>query len=296
MKIRLAAIDSKMVNVAILKIAQYHINIGDQVKWYEPLFDLNIDKLYISKIFSFSEDLNYLPQCKIIKGGTGYDIKSKLDDEIENITDVRKAYELLYPNCDYSIQFTTRGCVRNCNFCLVRQKEGLIYDVPMLTLNPNGKYIKVMDNNFFSSETWKTRLDNLKSYNQYLDFNQGIDIRTITEEQAKALGECKIKRIHIAWDNINDEVQVLKGIEILTKYIKSYKLNCYVLVGFKSARILEEDLYRVKKLDSMGIDPFAMGYIDYNNSKFKKTKQIKDFCRYVNHKAIFRTCEWNEYN
>jgi len=296
MKIRLAAIDSKMVNVAILKIAQYHINSGDNVKWYQPLFDQNIDKLYISKIFTFSKDLAYLPQCEIIKGGTGYDITSKLPSEIESITDVKKAYELLYPKCDYSVQFTTRGCVRNCDFCLVRQKEGLTHDVDLLSLNPNGKYIELMDNNFFSSNTWRERLEKIKSYNQYLDFNQGIDIRAITEEQAKALGECKIKTIHIAWDNIEDEKQVMKGIEILTKYVKPYKISCYVLVGYKSDCILDDDLYRVKKLDSLGIDPFAMGYIDYNNPYFKRSKEVKDFCRWVNMKATFKTCEWEDYS
>ena len=295
MKIRLSAIDSKMVNVAILKIAQYHINLGDDVNWYNPLFDLDIDKLYISKIFTFSEDLLYLPQCEIIKGGTGYDIHSKLPSEIENITDVKKAYELLYPNCDYSMQFTTRGCVRNCEFCLVRQKEGLTHDVDLLSLNPNGKYIELMDNNFFSSNTWRERLEKIKSYNQYLDFNQGIDIRTITDEQASALGECKIKKIHFAWDYSKHEKQVLKGIEILTKYVKPYKLSCYVLVGFKSDHILDEDIYRVKKLDSMGIKSFAMGYIDYNNPRFKKSREVKDFCRWVNMKATFKTCEWENY-
>ena len=296
MKIRLSAIDSKMVNIAILKIATYYLMLGHDVNWYNPLFDLDIDKLYISKIFTFSEDLLYLPNCEIIKGGTGYDIHSKLPSEIENITDVKKAYELLYPTCDYSVQFTTRGCVRNCEFCLVRQKEGLTHDVELLTLNPDGKYIKVMDNNFFSSKTWKQRLETLKLYNQYLDFNQGIDIRTITDEQASALGECKIKTIHIAWDNIEDEKQVMKGIEILTKYVKPYKISCYVLVGYKSDCILDDDLYRVKKLDSLGIDPFAMGYIDYNNPYFKRSKEVKDFCRWVNMKATFKTCEWEDYS
>ncbi len=131
MKIRVSAIDSKMVNLAILKIAQYHINNNDNVDWYNPITDQVVDKLYISKIFTFSSDLIYLPyEGEVIKGGTGYDVYSKLPNEIENITDVKQAYQLLYPKINYSIIFTTRGCVRNCAFCLVRQKEGLTHNVP----------------------------------------------------------------------------------------------------------------------------------------------------------------------
>ena len=115
MNVRLLAIDSKMVNLAILKIAQYHLNKGDDVNWYSPIFDQSCDILYISKVFTFTEDLIYLPQhAKIIKGGTGYSVTNKLPNEVENITEISQAYELLYPTIDYSIIFTTRGCVRNC--------------------------------------------------------------------------------------------------------------------------------------------------------------------------------------
>jgi len=294
MKIGLCAIDSKMVNLAILKIGQHHINKGDTVKWYDPLFDQDLDKLYISKIFTFSEDLLYHPNCEIIRGGTGYNIASKLDDEIENITDVKQAYLLLYPNCDYSIQFTTRGCVRYCSFCLVRQKEGLTHDVKTLSLNPNGKYIELLDNNFFSSNTWRNRLEVIKSYNQPITFNTGLDVRTITEEQCKALGECKIKVIHCAWDNLEDEQQVLNGLKMLSKYVKPYKITVYVLVGYKHKNIIDDDIYRAMTLHNLGVNPYACGFMDYEN-KNKKTQSVRAFCRWVNHKATFKTVKWEEY-
>ena len=127
MKIRLLALDSKYPNLAIMKISTYHKNKGDNVDWYVHEKDfIDTDILYISKIFTFSEDIKYLPiNAKIIKGGTGYDINSKLPEEIENITELDYS---LYPNCDFSIMFTTRGCIRNCKFCLVRKKEGYIHN------------------------------------------------------------------------------------------------------------------------------------------------------------------------
>ena len=294
MKVRLLANDSKIPNVAIMKISSYHKKKGDDGAWYEPLFDMHdTDIFYESKVFTFSKEYEYYPtNAKIIRGGTGVDITGTLPEEIEDITDLDYS---LYPDCDYSIQFLTRGCVRNCDFCLVRQKEGLTHPVKPLELNKKGKWIMLLDNNFFSYSKWRENIEILKSYNQPIDFNTGIDLRRLTEDQAKALGELKIKTIHCAWDNYKDKNQVLRGLKILTKYVKPYKIMVYVLVGFKQKNIVEEDLERVLTLDSLGVDPFAMGYMDYNDPSYQKTQEVKDFCRWVNMKATFKSCTWEEY-
>jgi len=283
MKICVSAPDSKIVNLAILKIAAWHLANGDRVKWYEPLFDQDADRLYISKVFTFSPEPIYTPNCEVIKGGTGYDVKSALPKEIDEITDISNAYLQLYADADYSIVFTTRGCVRNCSFCLVREKEGFIHDVEMVSLNPNGRHIKILDNNFFASKTWRSRLETLKSFSQPLDFNQGIDIRAITEEQAEALGNVRIaRRIHFAWDNIQDEKSVLNGIERLAKHVPYHQMTCYCLVGYESQGITESDHYRINTLLKLGITPFAMGYIPLDDPTHQKPSDVQKFCRWVN--------------
>ena len=283
MKICVSAPDSKIVNLAILKIAAWHLEKGDHVKWYEPLFDLDADRLYISKVFTFSQEPIYTPNCEIIKGGTGYDVKSALPTEIEEMTAIANAYIALYPNSDYSIMFTTRGCVRNCSFCLVRAKEGFIHDVAPVELNPNGKHIKLLDNNFFASQSWRKRLDVIKSFGQPIDFNQGIDIRAITSEQAEAIGELRLaNRIHFAWDDIKDESAVMNGIERLAKHVPYHDMTCYCLVGFNDARITDSDHYRVNKLLDLGITPFAMGYIPLDDPMYQKPDDVQKFCRWVN--------------
>ena len=135
----------------------------------------------------------------------------------------------------------------------------------------------------------------LKSYNQPVDFNQGIDLRLLNEEQCKALSELKIKGIHCAWDNYEDKDIILPKIKLLIKYIKPYKITTYVLVGFKNKEIIDEDIERVLTLKELGVNPFAMGYIDYNDKNWQKSKSVKDFCRWVNHKAIFKSCTFEEY-
>ena len=295
-KIRLLALDSKLANLAILRIAQYYINLGIDVGWYEHLFDYeDTDILYISKIFTFTDDVINLPiNARIIKGGTGYDVLSKLPIEMESITDIKEAYELLYPEIDYSILFTTRGCVRKCPFCVVPLKEGMIHSVNTTTLNPNGTYIELLDNNFFSGRDWEKRFNYVQSLNQPINFNTGLDCRSITEEQAKVLGELNIKAIHIAWDNLEEEQAVFNGIERMIKYVSPSKITCYVLVGFKQPEIIASDLYRVRKLHEYKITPFAMGYIDFDNPKQERSESVKHFQRYVN-KHIFKTVSWDEY-
>ena len=294
MKVRLLATDSKIPNLAIMKISSYHKKYGDDVAWYEPLFDQeDTNILYESKIFTFTTEYEYYPaNAKIIRGGTGIDIKKKLPEEIENIKDLDYS---LYPNCDYSIQFLTRGCVRNCGFCLVRQKEGITHKVEPLNLNPKGKWIMLLDNNFFSYSGWKENIKILKAYNQPVDFNQGIDLRTLTEDQAKALGELKIKCIHCAWDNYEDKELILQGLRKLINYVKAYKITCYVLVGYIDKNIIDQDLERVMTLKDLGVNPFAMGYINFSDKSFKKEKEVKQFCRWVNKKQIFKSVSWENY-
>ena len=71
MKVRLLANDSKIPNIAIMKISSYHKSLGDDVDWYDPMFDMyDTDIFYESKIFTFSPDFNYYPVgAKIFRGG-----------------------------------------------------------------------------------------------------------------------------------------------------------------------------------------------------------------------------------
>lgn len=294
MKIRLLANDSKIPNLAIMKISTYHKRLGDDVDWYNPILDYeDTDILYHSQIFTFTPPYKQYPiNAKIIKGGTGIDIQAKLPKEIEEIEELDYS---LYPDCDYSIQFLSRGCIRNCEFCVVRQKEGLIHKVKPLKLNPNGKHIKLLDNNFFGCKEWRENIEILKSYKQPIDFNQGIDLRILNEEQCLALQSLKIKTIHCAWDNYKDKDVILPKLKMLCKYVKPYKITTYVLVGFENKEIVDQDIERVMTLKELGVNPFAMGYIDFDNPKHKKSKSVMEFCRWVNHKAIFKTISWENY-
>lgn len=279
MNIGLIDLDGKFPNLALMKISAYHKQNGDTVDFATIG---NYDKLYISKLFKFSElNLNTLITAKeTIIGGSGYDLSVHLPNEIE----ICEPDYSIYPMYDFSLQFYSRGCIRNCPFCIVRQKEGNIKSVKPMALNPNGNRIEVLDNNFFANPEWKSAIDDLLSTKQTVNLH-GVDVRIMNEEQAYWLNKLKHhKQIHIAWDNPEDNI--IPRIEEMIKHVKPYKIMCYVLIGYWSTP--EQDLYRIEKLREMKIDPFVMPFN-------KSDPYQKRFARWVNHKAVFKTVKWSEY-
>lgn len=289
MKIGLIDVDGhNFPNFALMKISAYHKNRGDEVEWAMPIFG-DYDKIYSSKIFTFSEDINYIEYNakEIIKGGTGYDIHSVLPDEIENSKLIDYS---IYPQYPFSIQFFSRGCIRKCPFCLVRDKEGYIKSVDPVELNPNAKWIEVLDNNFFANPEWKSSINYLLEKNQPVNLH-GVDIRIMNEEQAYYINKLRLKNnIHIAWDL--PKVDLTQHLKDVTKYIKPYKLTCYVLVGFNSTP--EQDLRRLYTLRSLGITPFVQPYRDFKNKR-SPTQYEKDLARWANKRWFFKTTSFEDF-
>ena len=154
---------------------------------------------------------------------------------------------------------------------------------------------KILDNNFFASPNWKSNLEKLRCFDQPLEFNGGIDLRILTEEQCQELKKCKIKSIHCAWDNYNDKDYILPKLKMLSKYIKPYKILCYVLIGFLNSNLQETDIERVNTIWQFGIYPFVMVYRDFNNPKYKPNKMCREFARWCNNRFIFKSCKWEDY-
>lgn len=296
MKIALIDVDSKIPNPPLMKISAYHKAKGDSVEWHSAFN--NYDCCYASKVFTFTPDYNYFPACEVVRGGTGYDITTKLPNEIEK---TNPDYSI-YPKHKFSLQFFSRGCIRNCPFCAVRQKEGYICPCEPMKLNPQGEYIEILDNNFFANPEWKMASEQLIKWNQRIKLN-GVDVRIIDDEQCYYLNKFKHKRgIAIAWDNPKDDI--LSKIKEMIKYVKPYKIQCYVLIGYWSTK--EEDLYRVMKLDELGVIPFVMPYretdpqkiklIDTTTDEYKQNqKYMAKFARWVNMRATFKSCTWQDY-
>ena len=278
MKIGLLNLEPQINNTALMKISGYHKKQGDTVEMYIDFFRNHYDKIYCSSLFDFTPK-HQVPENAIC-GGTGFDIKKKLPKDID---DCDLDYSI-FPDCKSSYVWFSRGCIRNCPFCIVRKKEGYIYSVDPTNINPRGTVIEIMDNNFFANHEWKNSEKYLDKWQQSINFSSGIDVRIFEPEQALFINKYKIKRVHTAWDD--PKIDLIPKFKEIIKHIKPYKIMAYVLIGFDSTP--EEDLMRVTKLWELKIDPFVMPYN-------KKDKYQKRFARWVNHKAVFKTVKWEEY-
>ena len=307
MNIGLVDVDSKIPNLALMKISAHHKKKGDEVEFYNPMF--NYEKVYMSKIFTYTRDYMYpINADTVVKGGSGCDLSAELPEEIENI---KPDYDLY--NIDYAMGFTTRGCIRNCDFCLVPEKEGKIKSVADIYDFWDGQEtIMIMDNNLTAhNKQFNFILDQLIEEQVDVNFSQGLDIRLINKKKAKKLSHLNLKHnrvIHFAFDDIQDKELVEKNIKILLDNgVKYYRMTFYVLIGFNSTP--KEDLERINLLKKYKVNPFVMPYKDINgydmdkiikrcgfDSKHKYYKYLKDFARWVNHKAIFKSIKWEDYN
>ncbi len=271
--------DGKLPNLALMRISARHKSLGDEVELRKSrsrgklLWDSGDEKVYCSIIFektrSFGEEvLRDWPDAII--GGTGWDTSFSLEDI--GITQEVPDYDL-YPKYPHSIGFTQRGCRLKCKFCVVPIKEGDIRAVQTINDIWRGeghpKEIVLLDNDFFGQPQWRERIDEIQAGKFKVSFCQGINVRFIDDESAKAIAsvdyrdsQMKRKCIYTAWDNQKDEKRVMAGLETLVKHgIKPYHIMVYMLIGYWPNETIEDCLYRVRKLREFGADPYPMPFI-----------------------------------
>ena len=288
MRIGLIDVDGKdFPNLALMKISAHHKALGDSVEWAN--FFEEYDKVYYSKVFTFTEDeATYIKAKEIIKGGTGYDYKISLPKEIDFIL---PDYSI-YPQYPRAYGFLTRGCIRKCSWCIVPKKEGKIRPCKDIEEVLQGrKEAVLMDNNILACDYGIKQIEKIVKLKCKVDFNQGLDARLVTDDIAKLLSKVKwLKQIRFACDTQEAIDPLLSALEKLNKYgIKNYKIFVYLLV-----KDVAEANKRSEIMKKLGVDPFTQPYRDFENN-IAPTKEQQRFARYVNHKAIYKSINWEEY-
>ena len=227
MKIGLIDVDGHhFPNLALMKLANYHRQQGDTVEWINHLEQYN--KVYQSKVFTFTPDVSTVVQAdEIVKGGTGYKMYGEL------FCDNTEPDYSIYPQYPHAYGFLTRGCVRNCPWCIVPKKEGAIRayrDVE--TVLQGRKTAILMDNNVLASEHGLQQLERIIDLKCKVDFNQGLNSRLVTNDIAQLLSKIKwIRFIRFACDTTPAVEPLLKAIEKLNRYgVKNYRIFVYLLV------------------------------------------------------------------
>lgn len=212
-------------------------------------------------------------------GGTGYDIKKKLPVEIERIKP------------KINIDFATRGCIRKCKFCFVPEKEGKIrvdrdlYDI----WNGVSKVVVFLDNNILAMpDHFKLICKQAQKENVRIDFNQGLDIRLVTDEIGKILSKTNMKYYRFALDHPSFINIFNKKLEILKIYISLKQVLVYVLVGFNTK--WDDDMKRLVFIKGKKCRPYLMRHENiYGNRKYN------ELAAWVNQRRFFITKTYDEF-
>jgi hypothetical protein len=272
-------------NLVLMKLSAWHKLQCDTIE-FADMFS-HYDIIYKSKVFTFTPDNNYCYDTdEYIEGGTGYDLSIKLPENIDLMCPDYSLY-----NCEYAYGFLTRGCIRKCEHCFVPEKEGYIKPYADIeSFLDNKKSVILMDNNILASEHGIKQIEKIAKMKIKIDFNQGLDARLIDDSIAKLLSKIKwLTPLRLACDNQSIKRPVKKAIKLLRKYNCTPK-NYFVYTLVKD---IPEALDRIMFLKKLKVDPFAQAYRDKKNTPI--TQEQKDFCRWVNMKATFKSCTWKEY-
>ena len=275
MKIGLIDVDGhNYPNLPLMKLSAWHKAHGDSVEWYEPMFSGHMDRVYMSKVFSFSPDYEYFVDAdEIIRGGSGYCIELKdgrehycaerdqpLPDEVEHIYPDYGLYGIT----DTAYGFLTRRCPRGCSFCHVAAKEGRksrkVADLSEFWRGQ--KNIVLCDPNILACPDRMDLLQQLADSKALIDVNQGMDIRLVTDDVIDIMNKIRFKSIHFAFDRYQDREIVEPKLRMFaekTHFDKDKgKVTVYILVNYDST--LVQDLYRIQLCRELRLQPYPMIY------------------------------------
>lgn len=286
-------------NLALMRISAYHKSRGDEVEWW--FGDLKYyDIIYKSKIYSdtYTKDTPDPLNCgKLIKGGSGYHIhlvdgKEVFDREHhKNLPlEVEKCFPdySLYPQYDYAVAMTSRGCPNACEFCHVSAKEGRC-SVKVANVSDfwNGQPLIVsLDPNLTACREKRDLLHQYRETGARIDFSQGLDIRLLNDADIEDLNGMRLKNIHFAWDDAKTDLE--PKFRWYSKNARNKQHGrfgtVYVLTNFNST--MEENLHRIYTLRDLGYDPDVRIY-----NKPNAPIEIRKLQRWCNNKIIFGKCK-----
>lgn len=274
--------DSKIPNLAIMKLAAHHKAQGDDVSasMVDP------DLIYVSIIFSWNrykaDSIKFMhPGVKVIRGGPGYDPSIKLPSDIEKTPPDRSFYE----SDGYTYGRITSGCPRRCHFCTVhiQEPDGIRYIQHPKDIWIQGTTLRIFDDNILANHDawndlyqWALEKD-VRLHIEYLD------IRLITPKIADQLRQLKHDNnaLWFAFDFTRIEKAVRRGVATLQDAgFKGRSLRFFLYCHDEEA--VEDAKYRWKVLIELGCEPFLMVNV------FNRTKRLGRLQRRCTRPAAWR--------
>lgn len=312
---KIAIIDADLIgkkkhrfpNLACMKISGYYKELGNDVALRTDYKNLDIfDKVFVSKVFTdtpIDEDILSLPNVEY--GGTGfyYDKAPRLPEYIErHMPDYHLYDEWVQEKIknginrndfkyylDYSIGFMTRGCFRQCEFCVNKNyKKVSVHSSLDEFVDTGRKKICLLDDNFLGCPSWKEMLLELQNTGKPFQFKQGLDERLLTDKKCEILFKSKYDGDYIfAFDNIADSELIESKLRLLRRYTEKYP-KFYVFCGFDRTDQWNESFWvqdifdlmkRVQILQRYHCLPYIMRFNRYIESPYQGIyKTVSAWC------------------
>jgi len=306
---------TRFPNLVIEKLSGYYKERGLDISLicsYKDLDPSTYDTIFLSRVFDFTEvPEEILAAPNVYVGGTGFffDKATPLPYSIEHhmpdyhiydryieLNKTRFKAKNYFDNYNYSVGFATRGCFRQCPFCVNQNYKKVEFNAHISEFyDPSTKGIVLLDDNILGYSKWHEILTELHEINRPFMFKQGMDIRLMTVDKAKMLNDSKyIDRFIFAFDNINDRPQVEHGLAIWREYCKRRSM-LYVLTGFYSqdAEDIKAIFERCDVLEKYDCLPYLMRHKNYLNSPYKGL--YISLARWMNQHNMFKNKTFREF-
>lgn len=278
--------------LSLMRISTWHKRAGDKVQFIKenPPVDYfgyvphklkkQYDVIYITSLFTYHyaqvidcirkyQNLYHDAEIKVggvlatllphlIKQETGITPHIGLLDDVEECP---PDYSF-FPKLKYSITFTTRGCPRNCKYCVVPKIEPrfLVRENWERDIAPDHEKMIFWDNNWLYSPNFPEDVEKLKEIWKPYDFNQGIDCRFFDEEKAELLSQTKMQPLRFAFDSPSHDRFIRGAIRIAKKHGFS-DIRVYALYNSEEDYDTPEFFYnRINELNKLGAAVYPMRY------------------------------------
>lgn len=286
-------------NLACMKISGFHKDIGDSVDLLTDYDSIRMyDKVYISKVFTDTPVPDgILSLDNVSYGGTGffYDKSPKLEHDVEHHFPDYHLYDKYVEGktlgggskkefqfyTDFSIGFTTRGCIRGCSFCVNKNYRSCNVHSPLSEFVDNDrKYICLLDDNVLACRDWRSIFDALNKTGKRFQFKQGMDERLLTDEKCEVIFNSAWYGDYIfAFDNIKDKDVVENKLKMIRRHTdKVPKFYCFCGYNHNSPDTYDDEFWRndirdlferIEILFRYNALPYIMRYKDYEKSEFR---------------------------
>lgn len=286
-------------NLACMKLSAYYKSLNAEVSLITNYEDVNkYDKLFLSKVFTDTKVPEYILNLSNIEyGGTGffYDKAPPLPCSVEHIMPDYHLYDEWVESkikdggkrkdfeyyLDYSIGFLTRGCFRQCEFCVNKNYKKCLEHSPINEFYDSSRSkLCFLDDNFFACPNWKKIINEVKNLGKSFQFKQGLDERLLTDKKIHELYTWKYDGdLIFAFDNIEDKVIIEKNLKRIFELYPNWTrhLKFYVFCGYDRDEKWDEDFYindiintfeRIKILAKYSALPYIMRYSECYNSSY----------------------------